>query len=191
MTVPVRDAATVVVLRDGPDGPEVWLQQRSTSLVFAAGMHAFPGGAVDPDDAAADLAGADVASHARVWGDDVVRSASFLAAAVRETFEECGVRLHPPDLKPWARWITPPGPPRRFDARFFVTRLPDGQVARPLTGEVALAHWVVVRSAVDRHASGDLPMWPPTITTLTELVPFDDVAAVLRAAPPTVTAVTE
>lgn len=48
--VAVRDAATVVLLRDTGSGPEVFLQRRAATMVFAAGMMVFPGGAHDPDD---------------------------------------------------------------------------------------------------------------------------------------------
>lgn len=188
--VPVRPAATVVLLRDGADGVEVWLQQRATSLAFAAGMYAFPGGAVDPEDAAdpevdvPSLSRIDPAEHQRIWGDERPTTAlAHLAAAVRETEEESGVVLAPEQLQPWSRWVTPMGSARRFDARFYLARCPDSQQPRPLTGEVAGADWFVVRRAVEEHAVGALPMWPPTITTLLQLVPFDHVAAALRAAP--------
>ena len=187
---PVRDASTVVLLRDGSDGLEVWLQQRSHSLVFAGGMYAFPGGAVDGDDALAAFDAQVLDAHVGVWGESGDRVSSFLAAAVRETFEECGVELSAASLRPWSRWVTPAGPPRRFDAWFFVAPVPVGQRPQPLTGEVAGASWVVVRSAVEREAAGDLPMWPPTIATLTELAAFDSVAEVLAAVPPRVEAVT-
>ena len=51
--VPVapRDAATVVLLRDRPTGPEAYLLRRVRAMSFAAGMHVFPGGSVDPADA--------------------------------------------------------------------------------------------------------------------------------------------
>ena len=107
--MPIRPAATVVFLRDGADGLEVWLQQRATTLAFAAGMHAFPGGRVDDDEQTSAVVH-DVSPKQKVWGDedaDTVRAQ--LAAAVRETWEESGVELDPRPLVPWARWVTPPG----------------------------------------------------------------------------------
>jgi 8-oxo-dGTP pyrophosphatase MutT (NUDIX family) len=189
--VPVRDASTVVLLRDGSDGLEVWLQQRSPDLVFAAGLHAFPGGAVDDADRVTRIPGFDAERHAARWRCDVAQACALANAAVRETHEEADVVLSPASLEPWARWITPPGPPRRFDARFFVAELPLGAVPRPCTGEVHDAAWVLVRSAVERHATGDLPMWPPTITTLIQLLPHESVAAVRQAAPTSIEAVRE
>ena len=189
--MPIRPAATVVLLRDGADGIEVWLQQRATTLAFAAGMYAFPGGRVDDDEDFSSVTH-DVSGEAVVWADsdlDVVRA--HLAAAVRETWEESGIELEPASLVPWGRWVTPPGDTRRFDARFYVSRCPAGQAPQPLTGEVATGGWFVVRSAVDAFAAGDLPMWPPTISTLTSLTAFDDVASALAAAPTTIEAVTE
>ena len=190
-SMPIRPAATVVLLRDGADGLEVWLQQRATTLAFAAGMFAFPGGRVDEDE---DLSVVthDVSGQAAVWGDDDrdhVRA--HVAAAVRETWEESGVRLDPASLVAWGRWVTPPGDTRRFDARFYLARCPVDASPEPLTGEVAAGQWFVVRAAVDAFASGALPMWPPTISTLTSLTTFDDVASALAAAPTHIEAVTE
>ncbi|MEO8107961.1 MAG: NUDIX domain-containing protein [Actinomycetes bacterium] len=189
--MPIRPAATVVLLRDGADGLEVWLQQRAMTLAFAAGMYAFPGGRVDEDE---DISAVthDVSAEVMVWGDDdssVVRA--HLAAAARETWEESGVRLNPAALTPWARWVTPPGDTRRFDARFYLATCPPDQRPAPLTGEVAAGSWFVVRAAVDAFAAGALPMWPPTISTLTSLAAFDDVMAALAAAPTHIEAVTE
>ncbi|MEO8106235.1 MAG: NUDIX domain-containing protein [Actinomycetes bacterium] len=189
--MPIRPAATVVLLRDGADGLEVWLQQRATTLAFAAGMYAFPGGRVDDDEAVSGVVH-DVAQERGVWGDDdeaVVRA--HLAGAVRETWEESGVVLDPVRLVPWGRWVTPPGDTRRFDARFYLARCPADQEPRPLTGEVAAGRWFVVRSAIEAFAGGSLPMWPPTISTLTSLAAFDDVASALAAAPIHIEAVTE
>ena len=188
--MPIRPAATVVLIRDGSDGLEVWLQQRAMTLAFAAGMHAFPGGRVDDDEDTSHITH-DVEAERRVWGDpDDAPVRAHLAAAVRETWEESGVTLDPTTLVPWARWVTPPGESRRYDARFYVGSCPADQEPRPLTGEVASGQWFVIRTAVEAFGTGDLPMWPPTISTLTSLTAFDDVSAALAAAPGAIEAVT-
>jgi 8-oxo-dGTP pyrophosphatase MutT (NUDIX family) len=95
-----REAATVVLLRDGHDGLQACLLRRSTKMDFAAGMYVFPGGSVDPADADARvrLAGPPVhewTTRLECRDDDSARS--LLCAAVRETFEESGVLLVDPD----------------------------------------------------------------------------------------------
>jgi 8-oxo-dGTP pyrophosphatase MutT (NUDIX family) len=90
-----RDAATVVLLRAGDDGPEVYLLRRQTSMAFAGGMCVFPGGGVDPRDfdrsvAWAGLAAAGWASRLATT-EEMARA--LVCAAVRETFEESGVLL--------------------------------------------------------------------------------------------------
>jgi 8-oxo-dGTP pyrophosphatase MutT (NUDIX family) len=97
-TVP-RDASTVVLLRD--PGPEVYLLRRVKGMAFAGGMHVFPGGSVDPADAGAEIAWA--GPSASQWGEwlgaDEGTARALVCAAVRETFEECGVLLAgDPDL---------------------------------------------------------------------------------------------
>lgn len=192
LTVSIRPAATVVLMRDAGDGLQVWLQQRATTLAFAAGMYAFPGGAVDREDAESMVPGIDTDRHARIWGDsDAQLARSHLVAALRETHEEAGVVLDPTTLVPWSRWVTPEGGNRRFDARFYIAPCPSGQSPRPLTGEVASGQWLLVRTALEAHASGTLPMWPPTSSTLSQLVPFDHVAAAMAAAPERIQAVTK
>jgi 8-oxo-dGTP pyrophosphatase MutT (NUDIX family) len=94
--VPVRDAATVVLLRDGAGGVEAWLLTRVVQMAFAAGMTVFPGGRVDPADASLPLVGADVATLAARFGCDEATAHALLGAAVRETFEETGVLLSLP-----------------------------------------------------------------------------------------------
>ncbi len=82
---PVRDAATVLLLRDRPGGGvEVFTFRRVPRMAFAPGMLVFPGGSVDPADADPGLP----------WDAPVpAGSGPARAAAVRETFEECGVLL--------------------------------------------------------------------------------------------------
>lgn len=78
-----RPASTVLLLRDAPAGPEIFLVVRHRAIEFAAGALVFPGGRVEAADAeiAAGLAGAEDPLGA------------FRVAAVRETFEECGLLL--------------------------------------------------------------------------------------------------
>jgi 8-oxo-dGTP pyrophosphatase MutT (NUDIX family) len=90
-----RNAATVVLMRPGTEGPEVYLLRRQTSMAFAGGMCVFPGGGVDPRDF----------DHAIAWtgpaptewgsrlGTDEATARALVCAAVRETFEESGVLL--------------------------------------------------------------------------------------------------
>jgi 8-oxo-dGTP pyrophosphatase MutT (NUDIX family) len=92
-----RRAATVVLLRDAPGGPEVFLVRRRTTMPFASGMYAFPGGSVDPRDGAEPAGGAwvgpDPESWARLLGlpGEIRAAREVVAAAVREMFEETGV----------------------------------------------------------------------------------------------------
>jgi 8-oxo-dGTP pyrophosphatase MutT (NUDIX family) len=90
-----RHASTVVLLRDAEVGPEAYLLRRVKGMAFAGGMHVFPGGSVDPDDEDADIRWAGPA--AAQWGEwfraDERLARALVCAAVRETFEECGVLL--------------------------------------------------------------------------------------------------
>lgn len=94
--VPIRDASTVVLMRDGRAGIEVCLMQRNLDSDFVGGAHVFPGGGVDPTDAlpevAAVCAGLDDAEASRRLG--IERGGlAFWVAAIRESFEEAGVLM--------------------------------------------------------------------------------------------------
>ncbi len=93
-----RNAATVVLLRDGTSGPEVYLLRRQASMAFAAGMCVFPGGGVDPRDFSEDVAwaGHSVEAWATTLGCTPELARALVCAAVRETFEESGVLLAGP-----------------------------------------------------------------------------------------------
>lgn len=176
-----RPASTVVLLRDGVAGVEVALLQRAANLGFARGMYVFPGGALDVADAE--------------LGDP------WLVAAVRETFEECGVLLTDPAppaaafadrqrdfgsllaefelkpdlvaLHPFAHWVTPEVESRRFDTRFFAAALPAGQDLADFTTEHQNVGWF------DPAAIDGLPMLPPTTAALADIARFDTVAEAL------------
>jgi 8-oxo-dGTP pyrophosphatase MutT (NUDIX family) len=94
--VEVRDAATVMLLRDGPDGVEVCMLQRNLQSDYVGGAYVFPGGGVDPQDAGDDLAGMFLgrtdAEASRLLDVDQ-GGLAFWVAAIRESFEEAGLLL--------------------------------------------------------------------------------------------------
>ena len=91
-SVPIRPASTILLLRDGASGLEVFMVVRHHQIDFASGALVFPGGKIDPPD---DVLAADAARCADVAGLDPAARA-FRVAAIRETFEECGVLLARP-----------------------------------------------------------------------------------------------
>jgi 8-oxo-dGTP pyrophosphatase MutT (NUDIX family) len=94
-----RPAATVVVLRDGPAGPEVFMVRRHEDTAFMGGAHVFPGGRVDAADSDADDSWCDGMAHAarQLDGLPPAEAVAYHVAAARELFEEAGVLLarHP------------------------------------------------------------------------------------------------
>lgn len=115
--VELRDAATVLLLRDGPGGIEVFMVRRNLRSDFVGGAYVFPGGAVDPADRHADLEaiceGRTDAEASRRLGIDG-GGLAYWVAAIRESFEEAGVLLaydrngdvvhldHPEHVARWA-----------------------------------------------------------------------------------------
>ena len=166
---PIRDAATTILLRDGSDGPSVLMGQRGAGAVFMPNKFVFPGGAVDPGDATVSFARPlpDAERAALVARSDVAPE-TLAAAALRELAEETGQVIGRPGegcawpgfdgLRPDAaplrfvfRAITPPGRPRRFDARFFLasaealsTNADDFSRAED---ELSHLHWVALTEA--------------------------------------------
>jgi glyoxylase-like metal-dependent hydrolase (beta-lactamase superfamily II)/8-oxo-dGTP pyrophosphatase MutT (NUDIX family) len=105
-TAEARPAATVVLLRPGATGLEALLTQRPSSMAFAADMHVFPGGRVDPADADLFLAARSVLSPAEAavaLGGDLTPEIALAAhlAAIRELFEEAGVLLADTGASAW------------------------------------------------------------------------------------------
>jgi 8-oxo-dGTP pyrophosphatase MutT (NUDIX family) len=94
----LRDAATVLLVRDGAAGLEVYLLRRVRGMPFAGGMTAYPGGSVDPRDSEVELdwVGPDPDWWAAAFGTGPGLARALVCAAVRETFEEAGVLLAGP-----------------------------------------------------------------------------------------------
>ncbi|MEO9822515.1 MAG: NUDIX hydrolase [Paracoccaceae bacterium] len=146
----IRNAATVIVLRDRHSNPRILMGQRGAKAAFMPNKFVFPGGAVDASDADVPLAVPISAPCDTRLLDDLNPDApaitphALTVAAIRELFEETGQILgvkrqwpsapsgswqsfaqsgHLPDpsgLQYVFRALTPPGRPRRFDARFFL-----------------------------------------------------------------------
>ena len=220
-----KSAATVVLLRDGAAGPEVFLQRRVKGMPFAGGMTVFPGGGVDERDADASIAwtGPEPAWWAEMFGCSTGLARALVCAAVRETFEESGVLLAGPDpdtvvadtgpyagaraglvarefslahflaetglvlradlLCPWSNWVTPEAEPKRYDTRFFLAAMPEGQRADAVTTEVTTAYWRTPDQALADWDEGCCGLLPPTWVTLTEISECGSVAEALAAEP--------
>ncbi len=179
---PIRDAAAVIVVRDRCAAPAVLMGQRGAGAAFMPKKFVFPGGAVDSADADVAL-GAPIREPCatRLAQKSRVTPNALVAAAIRElweetgqllgapklwrtppeswqSFAETGLRPDPTGLRFFFRAVTPPGPARRFDARFFLVdadRLssePDDFSAA--SGELSHLRWVPLEQA----QSLDLPL---------------------------------
>jgi 8-oxo-dGTP pyrophosphatase MutT (NUDIX family) len=224
---PAHPAATVLVLRDGAAGPEVFMVRRHEGTAFMAGAHVFPGGRVDDEDVGAVdsrwCAGLERA-RGQMRGLPAGVAAGYHVAAIRELFEEAGLllardreerflslsataeqarfaqyraavhggqlslrevaereglRLALDALTLCAHWVTPPVDTRRFDTRFFLARMPAGQVAAHDDRETTAGCWLTAGGAIAAAERGEIVVPPPTWATLRELEPFASVDAAI------------
>jgi 8-oxo-dGTP pyrophosphatase MutT (NUDIX family) len=182
-----RDAATLILVRMKGRTPEVLMGCRAAKSAFMPNRYVFPGGRVDPADAHIPVA-TPLDRHVKarlLKAASEQRAHALGVAAVRETFEETGLMLAKP-LKGgtpkkdygehWkgfldqgmapaldcldliARAVTPPGRPRRFNARFFMARAGDATGEIRASSEMGDIRWVKLDEA------RELPL--PTITGL-------------------------
>jgi 8-oxo-dGTP pyrophosphatase MutT (NUDIX family) len=152
-----RQAATVIVLRDSADGPEVLLVQRNPEQRFMGGAWVFPGGATDPGE-----------DHAE--------------AARREAKEEAGLDLDRGQLVAFSRWITPEHVKVRFDTWFYVAPSPPG--AEPVCdGEECVdLRWIRPIDALAAGRNSEMMLMFPTVKHLEQLAAFDSVTDALETA---------
>ena len=82
----------------------------------------------------------------------------------------------------WSRWITPAQMRYRYDTRFFVARMPEAQVFRPGLKETVHGLWISPEEALGKNLSGKIPLSPPTLVTLHEMLPYAGVRQLESAA---------
>ncbi len=179
----IRHASTVIVLRDRDTKPRVLMGQRGAKAAFMPNKFVFPGGAVEADDGKIPLARPlpNLCAARLDEESEPGMSRSLAVAALRELWEETGQVLGvpapwpgavPPDWLEFAatghrpaaealqfvfRAITPPGRPRRFDARFFLldaeALVSDPDDFSSASDELSHLQWI----AVDDVRNFDLP----------------------------------
>lgn len=217
----MRDAATLLLVRDAPAGLEVFMVERPGAADFG-GMHVFPGGKVDVADASVEARYTDLNDALASERLGMARGGiAFWNAAIREAFEEAGVLLayrgerlvdlsdaatrdrfanyraavHKGELSLvelcaredlhlatdrvhyFSHWITPVGPPRRYDTRFFVAPMPANQQTAHHERELEDGVWVRPPDALAYRESARWTMIFPTLTTLQSLARYATVAA--------------
>jgi 8-oxo-dGTP pyrophosphatase MutT (NUDIX family) len=157
---PIYPAATVVFLRDGSEGLEALLVQRSQAVKHMGGMWVFPGGKIDDGDRPHN-------------GDDYEAAVN---AAIRETSEEVGLTISAGQLVYLSHWTTPEGAKKRFSTWFFLAILDDGQAVQVDGGEIAHHRWVEphVALAETTDDAQALRLMPPTFVSLKDIAPFNN-----------------
>lgn len=190
---PPRDAAVVILWRPGERerGRELFWLRRGAKLAFGGGMYAFPGGKLDPEDAAVPIEGATGADGAlrvcaarelfeetgvllaegtmRLGGEELARLRRGLLAGKLGFGELLGsrsLRLRASDLTPAGRWITPSFLPAGFDARLFLARLPEGQAAAISLGEASEGAFIEPGAALALWRAGEALLHPPNLNAL-------------------------
>ena len=104
---------------------------------------------------------------------DAVNSSS---AEFPEVLARRGLAIDPDLLPLWSHWITPEVEERRYDVRFFVAAVPEGQPVRDVSGEADHCVWVNPAQALADYGEGRMAMLPPTVSTLTDLVDLSDLS---------------
>jgi 8-oxo-dGTP pyrophosphatase MutT (NUDIX family) len=99
--------------------------------------------------------------------------------SLAEFLADAGLVVRADLLRPWANWVTPEQEPRRYDARFFVAALPEGQVADGATSEAESTRWQRPADAIADAEAGRAALMPPTWHTLEEVGRFGSAAEVL------------
>lgn len=165
---PAVPAATVVLLRDTGDGPQV-LMLRKTSRIAFGGMWVFPGGRIDPADYPEE---GDPRSHD-------YRHVGARNAAAREAREEAGLDLDVNEFVWFSHWTPPPDVPARFATWFFAARSREQEINVD-GGEIEAHRWIRPAEALSKHTAGEIDLVAPTWVTLYQMSRHGTVAALLE-----------
>ncbi len=163
-------AATVIVLCPGENLPEILLLHRHPGLAVQGDVWVFPGGRVEATD-----------------GTDHDLLGAARACALREAWEEAGLRLKADGLTPMSRWVTPETLPKRFDTWFFVTVLDRVVPVRIDHREIVDHRWCSARAAIEAHHAGRIVLSPPGFVLLSQLAALGSLPKILArvaAGPP-------
>jgi 8-oxo-dGTP pyrophosphatase MutT (NUDIX family) len=210
VSTPLREAASVILLRRGKGGApfEVFLLRRRKGASFMANAFVFPGGGADDAEDARTCAARELFEEAGIllvrekehsadpFGDASLNqtlagdSPAFSIASLRKKVaagENASVLIDQHQLQwwtdcliPWSHWITPSIESKRFSARFFVCELPGGQKPKFDGDETVEEAWVSPADAIAR--AGELSLPPPQLRTMYELASLSSVQDVLAAA---------
>ena len=104
------------------------------------------------------------------------------ASVFTDLLLEQGISLDTTAIEEVARFVTPLGSPRRFDARFLVALAPSGQEPSHDAGEIVNWNWIRPQDALDRWAAGDLEMMSPTVRLVACLSRYRSAAQVMAVA---------
>jgi 8-oxo-dGTP pyrophosphatase MutT (NUDIX family) len=232
VTEPVfaRPSSSVVLVRDGSNGLEMFLVRRHEQSGFANRAYVFPGGSViasDTSNASISLSDSftpeNAASILQVRGDvtpdDPAECLSYWVAAARELLEEAGVLVHDDSRRPslpeiaearlqtleagdrftdsmatlgvglslerliyFSHWRTPVQSPKRYDTRFFIAAMPDGQEASHCGIETTDSLWLTPREALARGEGSDFRLVYPTRAHIARFLPYETVDELMEFA---------
>jgi 8-oxo-dGTP pyrophosphatase MutT (NUDIX family) len=150
----IQHAATVVVLRPGAAGREVYMLRRSAKSPFMPSTLVFPGGRLDPADG------------------EIEHDTSWARAAQRECQEEAGLGLDERALQWFDTWLTPSAESRRrYLARFFVVELAAGEGGHAQADGVEThdGRWATAAAHLAAWEAEEVDLPPPTVAVLLRL----------------------
>src|SRR5262245_18756901 len=181
--VSARPASTVILLRERDRAFEILLLKRHDKVAFMGGAYVFPGGRVDDANSNRGAAVSGEKSDVTHFPDLTLQEElTYRQAAAREVHEEANLQIDPASLFAFAHWVTPEIEIRRYDTRFFLARMPHGQVARHDNHETTALAWVGRDGAIAECLADGIMLPPPTWPTCRQQHPISSNHAIYDCA---------